>query len=50
MFVVTPDTSYVNHFFPREFMMKFKSIQAQQVDLATSLFARSLIEAISACF
>ena len=34
-----PDTAYVNHFFPREIIIWFKSIQ---VDLETSSLARSL--------
>ena len=41
-FHAAPDTAYVNHFFPREFIIWFISIQAKQVDLKTSSLARSL--------
>ena len=44
IFHAAPGTSYVNHFFPREFIIWFKSIQAKQVDLETSSLARSLRE------
>ena len=39
IFHTTPDTAYVNHFFPRESIIWFKSIQAKQVDLETSSLA-----------
>ena len=42
VFHVVPDISYVNLFFPREFLIWFKSIQAKQVDHETSSLARSL--------
>ena len=42
VFHVAPDISYVNLFFPREFLIWFKSIQAKQVYHETSSFARSL--------
>ena len=42
IFHAAPDTAYVNHFFPREFIIWFKSIQAKQVDLETSSLAWSL--------
>ena len=35
IFDTSPDTAYVNLFYPREFIIWFKSIQAKQVDLAT---------------
>ena len=35
IFDASPDTAYVNLFYPREFIIWFKSIQAKQVDLAT---------------
>ena len=44
IFHAAPGTSYVNHFFPRELIIWFKSIQAKQVDLETSSLARSLRE------
>ena len=37
-----PDTAYVNHFFPHEFIVRFISIQAKQVDLKASSLARLL--------
>ena len=42
IFHADTDTAYVNHFFPREFIIWFKSIQAKQVEHETSSFARSL--------
>ena len=42
IFRAAPGTSYVNHFFPREFIIWFKSIQAKQVDLETSSLRRSV--------
>ena len=42
IFHAAPDTAYVNHFFPSEFIIWFKSIQAKPVDLQTSSLARSL--------
>ena len=36
IFHAAPNTAYVNHFFPREFIIRFKSIQVKQVDLETS--------------
>ena len=42
IFHAAPGTSYVNHFFPREFIIWFKSIQAKQVDLETSSLRRSV--------
>ena len=44
IFHAAPGTLYVNHFFPREFIIWLKSIQAKQVDLETSSLARSLGE------
>ena len=41
IFHAAPDTAYVNHFFPRKFIVWFKSIQAKQADLETSALARS---------
>ena len=35
IFDASPDTAYVNLFYPGEFIIWFKSIQAKQVDLAT---------------
>ena len=35
IFDASPDTAYVNLFYPREFIIWFKSIQAKQVDLVT---------------
>ena len=46
-FHAAPDTVYVNHFFPRvNFIIWFKSIQAQQVDLKTR---RSLVRCATSC-
>ena len=42
IFHSAPDTAHVNHFFPRECKNWFKSIQAKQVDLVTSLKLASL--------
>ena len=44
IFHAAPDISYVNLFFPREFIIWFKSIQAKQVDHETSSLARSLYD------
>ena len=42
IFHAAPDIAYVNHYFPREFIMWFQSILEKQVDLETSSVARSL--------
>ena len=39
IFHAASDTAYVNHFFPSEFIIWFKSIQAKPVDLQTSSLA-----------
>ena len=46
IFHAAPDTAYVNHVFPREFIIWFKSIHAKQVDLETWSLARSLRDPI----
>ena len=38
-FHATPDIAYVNHFFPCELIILFKSIQVKQVDVETLLLA-----------
>ena len=44
IFHAAPDTAYVNHFFPPEFIIWFKSIQAKQADLDTLSLTRLLYD------
>ena len=44
IFHAAPDTAYVNQFFPREFIIWCKSIQAKQADLDTLSLTRLLYD------